>query len=400
MDSQEPSACRNHNQIAAEHCQIGLIEALHSSRKVEGLTHGFYRYPARFSPEFVRAVIEEFTKPGDCVLDSFMGGGTTIVEAIAAGRRAIGIDVNPISHFISSAKTTPLSHHDHDGIVNWATSVEFDEETVDDSTLYEEQLKNTPPQLAIFLSQALSSVDNLRFPRQRRFARCVLLRLGQWALESRSQLPDALLMQTQLVALTEAMLSGLDELVEETRCYGISKNKITSRRALYLGTLTDPLRFGQPGTAPKLVVTSPPYPGVHVLYHRWQVKGRRETGMPYWLAGLRDGHGPSYYTMGGRSSHGVTTYFLRLTEMFKNLREFIRPDSLVVQLVAFPDLDRQLPAFLEAMHRAQYKEITPYATSGCQRPSRTVPNRKWYTSCGQKKQNASVEILLFHTPMH
>jgi hypothetical protein len=34
---------------------------------------------------------------------------------------------------------------------------------------------------------------------------------------------------------------------------------------------------------PKLVLTSPPYPGLHVLYHRWQVKGRRETPAPFWV---------------------------------------------------------------------------------------------------------------------
>ena len=33
----------------------------------------------------------------------------------------------------------------------------------------------------------------------------------------------------------------------------------------------------------KLVLTSPPYPGVHVLYHRWQVQGRRETPAPFWI---------------------------------------------------------------------------------------------------------------------
>lgn len=35
---------------------------------VKGSTHQFYRYPARFSPQFARAFIEEFTEPGDLVL--------------------------------------------------------------------------------------------------------------------------------------------------------------------------------------------------------------------------------------------------------------------------------------------------------------------------------------------
>jgi hypothetical protein len=41
-----------------------------------GHTHNFYRYPARFSPQFARAAVEAFSAPGDTVLDPFVGGGT------------------------------------------------------------------------------------------------------------------------------------------------------------------------------------------------------------------------------------------------------------------------------------------------------------------------------------
>lgn len=65
--------------------------AAQNSQPVSGLTHRFYRYPARFSPQFARACIQSFSKPGDTVLDPFMGGGTTIVEAMTLGRRAINV---------------------------------------------------------------------------------------------------------------------------------------------------------------------------------------------------------------------------------------------------------------------------------------------------------------------
>ena len=68
---------------------------------ISGLTHQFYRYPARFSPRFVRTAIEEFSSPGDTVLDPYMGGGTTIVEAYANGRQAIGNDVNSLAVFVA-----------------------------------------------------------------------------------------------------------------------------------------------------------------------------------------------------------------------------------------------------------------------------------------------------------
>ena len=39
-------------------------------------------------------IIQKFTYPGQTILDPFMGGGTTAVCAIKAGRRFIGADIS------------------------------------------------------------------------------------------------------------------------------------------------------------------------------------------------------------------------------------------------------------------------------------------------------------------
>ena len=44
--------------------QARLIDAACDTEPVRGLTHGFYKYPARFSPTFAKVAIETFTKPG------------------------------------------------------------------------------------------------------------------------------------------------------------------------------------------------------------------------------------------------------------------------------------------------------------------------------------------------
>ena len=87
-----------------------LLESVRSQAPVVGLTHGFYRYPARFSPQFARSVIEAFTQPMDTVMDPFMGGGTAAVEALGLGRRFVGSDLNSLSVFVTRIKTTPLSY--------------------------------------------------------------------------------------------------------------------------------------------------------------------------------------------------------------------------------------------------------------------------------------------------
>jgi hypothetical protein len=376
------------------------IEFFRSPARITGLTHNFYRYPARFSPQFVRDTILKFSKEGDLVLDAFVGSGTTIVEAIANGRNAIGIDINPLAHFITNVKTTPLSLRDRETILSWVNAFDFCHTHYGQLDTSDDGLKNVPEEMKGILINAAKTVSQLEFPRQRRFARCALLRFGQWAIDCRKGSPSWSTLKDQLVKQVTEMLEGLDELVYFAKSNGIPKNQITSKRKLYTGTISELIRdenFGRLQSKTRLVLTSPPYPGVHVLYHRWQVNGRRETPAPYWLAGLRNGHGESYYTLGGRSISGLNSYFTKVREIFSCIRSFIHPDALVVQLVAFSDPKNQLPAFLNAMNLAGYEELMLFCDSNLERPIRKVPNRKWYTY-SEKNQHASNEILLFHRP--
>jgi DNA modification methylase len=66
--------------------QQTMIAGARDTNPVSGLTHGFYKYPAWFSPAFARVAVEAFTNPGDLVIDNHVGGGTTLVEALALGR--------------------------------------------------------------------------------------------------------------------------------------------------------------------------------------------------------------------------------------------------------------------------------------------------------------------------
>lgn len=69
--------------------------------------HGFHVYPARAHPVTARRLIEDLVPPGGVVLDPFCGSGTVLVEAMLAGRAAIGTDLNPIAVMLARAKTFP-----------------------------------------------------------------------------------------------------------------------------------------------------------------------------------------------------------------------------------------------------------------------------------------------------
>jgi DNA methylase len=69
----------------------------------QDLTHGFHTYPARMHPRLAREVVKLFTAPGEVVLDPFCGSGTVLVEALVAGCRPQGVDLNPLALRISEA---------------------------------------------------------------------------------------------------------------------------------------------------------------------------------------------------------------------------------------------------------------------------------------------------------
>jgi SAM-dependent methyltransferase len=77
-------------------------------RRGDRFTHYLFRFPAKFHPPAVRYLIDQYTRPGDSILDPFCGSGTLLVEALIAGRNSVGIDVDPVAAFISRVKSAPI----------------------------------------------------------------------------------------------------------------------------------------------------------------------------------------------------------------------------------------------------------------------------------------------------
>lgn len=62
------------------------------------------KYRGNWSPYIPRNVILRYSNEGDTVLDQFVGGGTTAVEARLTHRNFLGIDINPDAVAVSTKK--------------------------------------------------------------------------------------------------------------------------------------------------------------------------------------------------------------------------------------------------------------------------------------------------------
>ena len=370
-----------------------LREAALSADPVTGLTHGFYRYPARFSPQLARAAIRLFSEPGQLVLDPFSGGGTTVVEAAAMGRRVVGTDISELATFLARLKTARVPPRATTVLRAWAQDtvplLRYRDPVSESSQPPPGTDRNLrgPATRAIrkLIGVALSSIPNDPDPTVETIARGAILGTAQWAIDGRRQVAEVGAYRTRLQATVHKMLDDLRLLWERGEAVGAKTPYLATADALRVGSVS-PLADG---TVVDLVVTSPPYPGIHVLYHRWQTGGGKETATPFWIAAARDGKGESHYTMGGRRSR---TYFERLGVRMTAIREVMRDGAFLVQVVGFSRPAVQLKLYLETMQASGFIE-TPQLEGA--RIWRDVPGRRWYAA-QRRATPAAREVVLVH----
>jgi len=74
-------------------------------------------------PSTAREAIATCSKAGQRVLDPFCGSGTVLVEAMAAGRKAVGVDASPLAVLIAQVRSTVLADADLNRLVESAQQI-------------------------------------------------------------------------------------------------------------------------------------------------------------------------------------------------------------------------------------------------------------------------------------
>lgn len=80
--------------------------------------HSMCSYYGMFPAKVAHQFIQQYSRPGEVVLDPFSGRGTTPLQARVEGRRAIANDLSPLAYVLSHAKTDPPTWDEANALID------------------------------------------------------------------------------------------------------------------------------------------------------------------------------------------------------------------------------------------------------------------------------------------
>jgi len=397
------STSRLHRVADVEALKLAALDKTGVSVGSNGTSpHQLYKYPARFSPRFASAAIRLVSDPGDVVLDPFMGSGTTIIEGMRHNRQVVGIDVSPISTFLVRSLLRSSRSSQLDVYYSWFQKKLFRvaqniQKYSIDPTLPLENLELVSSWRHLRLISVLITAGQEKSPTYDRLTRQVTLRTCQWAFDVKSEIPSFPSFVNQMIEVCEEVLNtchAFGEFMDEE--WGRSWRRASPSIFDGASSVVLDREFSKGRKKVDAVVTSPPYPGVHVLYGRWQVRGRRETDLPLWIIGtdrrLREGD----YTLHSRREIESATYFQLLAENMQGVRSAMKTDGYMIQMVGFNDPRNQLERFVKTVEGEGFQEVKSkrLATWEDGRLWREVPSRRWYANTQGSGVHTKREVVL------
>ena len=300
--------------------------------------HGFHAYPARLHPTTAARLIETLTGSRATVLDPFCGSGTILVEAMLAGRRAIGTDLNPLAVRLARLKTVRHPPRELDAIVATAKSVAM---IADDRRARRAGATHRfpPEDVALFDPHVLLELDSVR----------------AGILQETEEMPEVrdaleLVLSAILIKVSRQAADSSTAQVKKrimpgfpARIFASKAEELTRRLATFASrlppdpapsivALDDAVRLKTvPASSVDVVITSPPYSATHdyVAHHAARMR---------WL-GL-DGRSFDKSEMGSRRRYAElagdevrTEWSRELARMLRTLARTCRPGGKIALVI-------------------------------------------------------------------
>jgi len=248
------------------------------------LAHDIHPYPAKFIPQIPGTLISRISARGELVLDPFGGSGTTALEAVRLGRRAVSVDANPLSALIGRAKTASIDRGTARELygIHAALAAELQALPRDPDrliALYRKQAPDIPNRDKWFADTAFGElclikarITGLEAPVARDVA---LVALSRIAIRASFQDSETRYKSTpRKVAVGETLRLYLKEF--RSVMEAIAESEAVTRYGLSRFICGDVRNLGAdviPKGSVDLIVTSPPYGNAtdYHLYHRFRL---------------------------------------------------------------------------------------------------------------------------------
>ncbi len=226
------------------------------------MSHSYHRYPAKFIPQLVNKLVEEYTCEGDLVCDPFGGCGTTLVQSKVTGRESIGFDINPVAKLITDTKTRAINPiklaEAREVFINKYNKLKKNQKGVyHTERIYYWFDKKVVKKLDVVYATILSIED----PQIRRFFLCafsnVLKNCSRWLMKSIKPTIDK---EKIYPDPEKSFLRHLDSMIKKNEVFYLSlkesgRLKVPANMKLWNSTKKLPLK----DRTVDLIITSPPY---------------------------------------------------------------------------------------------------------------------------------------------
>jgi DNA modification methylase len=246
--------------------------------------HDLHPYPAKFIPQIPGSLISLLSERGEIVFDPFGGSGTTALEAIRLGRRAISADANPLAALIGKVKTARVNRecarelHTLHGLL----CAELNSLPTNAATLVEKYGSHAPEianRTKWFPDTSFGELSFIRFRikelQNTTASDIALLALSRTVLAASFQ--DS---ETRYKSVPRSILSGetMRRFTKELEAVmrSVARNESATRYGVSHFVTADSRTFDAatiPDGAIDLIVTSPPYGNAtdYHLYHRFRL---------------------------------------------------------------------------------------------------------------------------------
>lgn len=340
----------------------------------DGLTHGMHPWPARMHPAIARVVIAAASRPGDRVLDPFCGSGTVLLEAMLAGRRSVGVDLNPLAPALVAVKCERRSEPERRRLLE--TAMRLAEASIARVRARAPAFAPLPPSMRGLygphtlreMAGLLDEIRAVQHEADRRALEIVFSSLVVKVSNKRGETASGgeLRKRIRKGLVTELFVRKCEELVQRWAALAEAVPPGMPEPRVFVGDALRLPRILGPRTRVDLVLCSPPYGGTYDYHAQHALRLA-------WL-GL-DGRGIARHEIGARRSlrgspeQARARWDAEVGAMLRAMRAVLRPQGAIVLLIGDGRFGpSQVPAIPQLEALAPATGLEPIASASQPRP--------------------------------